>query len=366
MKKLLLLLFSCCSLAAAKAQVTLQPTIAAVGMIQKNQLWNVLVVNSSNAPYDCRLELVIRDRQTGQEVMTASSGQFMLSQGARQLNESMLEPVQYNYLVSGMDSRLQGLLPAGTYTACYALNATGLKETRLAEECIQFDVEPLSPPMLIFPADSSELENAPVQFSWTPPLPAGMFGTLRYEMLLTEVKEGQKAGEALQENMPFYNDGSLYTNVMNYPSSASAMEKDKWYAWQIIARDDRNYAGKSEIWVFKIKKEVMPKQVIAGAPFMKMKPGTPELGIAPNGILKLSYFNRTIDSAVIVTVTDLSEGQRPKQIRGVRIVPGENQLQFDLKKLMSLSEESTYSAEITNSAGEKNIVLFRIKNFKDQ
>jgi len=365
MKKLLLLLFSCCSLAAAKAQVTLQPNIAAVGMIQKNQLWNVLVVNSSNAPYDCRLELVIRDRQTGQEVMTATSGQFMLSQGARQLNVGMLEPVQYNYLVSGMDSRLQGLLPAGMYTACYALNATGLKEIRLAEECIQFDVEPLTPPMLIFPADSSVLENAPTQFSWTPPLPAGMFGNLRYEMMVTEIKEGQKAPEALQENMPFYNDGMLYTNMMNYPASASSFEKEKWYAWQIIARDDRNYAGKSEVWVFKIKKDSIISPVVMGAPFMKMKP-EPELGIAPNGFLKLSYFNRSRDSSVNIVLTDLSDGRQTRQIRGVKIVRGENQLQFNLKKILPLTEENTYKAEIINSAGERNSVLFRIKNFGDQ
>lgn len=366
MKKLLLFFFSLCLLAAGKAQVTLQPGISTVGLIQKNQLWNILVVNSSNTNFDCRLELVIRDRQTGQEVMTASSGQFLLLQGARQLNVNMLEPIQYNYLVTGMDSRIQGLLPAGSYTVCYALTALTIKETRLAEECVQFDVEPLSPPMLIFPADSSVLENAPVQFSWTPPLPAGMFGTLRYEMLVTEIREGQKAEEALQENVPFYNDGMLYSNVMNYPSSASGFEKEKWYAWQIVARDDRNYAGKSEVWVFKINKEVIPDKVVMGAPFMKMKPDVPELGIAPNGILKLSYFNRTADSSVTILLTDLSDNQKPRKITGVRVVRGENQLQFNLKKLINVSEDNTYKAEIVNSSGEKNSVLFRIKNFQDQ
>ncbi|MBK7883778.1 MAG: hypothetical protein IPJ81_08250 [Chitinophagaceae bacterium] len=69
------------------AQVILQPNIPVVGLIQKNQLWNILVVNSTNSQFDyCRLEMVLSDRATGQEVLTASTGQFTLPPGAKQLN----------------------------------------------------------------------------------------------------------------------------------------------------------------------------------------------------------------------------------------------------------------------------------------
>ncbi len=150
--------------------------------------------------------------------------------------------MQYNYIVSGIGNRLQGLIPAGSYMACYRLVNSTSKDN-LAEECVPFDAEPLSPPMLIFPADSAQLEAAPNQLSWTPPAPDGMFDRLHYEIVITEINEGQKASEAIQENLPFYSDGSLYTNVMNYSGTGSSFEKDKWYAWQVIAKDDGNYAG---------------------------------------------------------------------------------------------------------------------------
>jgi len=115
------------------AQVTMQLNLPAVGTVQKNQLWNILVVNNTKKQYDCRLGLILRDRSSGQEVMTATTGQFTISQGAKQLNINLLEPVQYNYIVQGIDTRLQGLLPAGSYLACYALSSP-LSKDNLAEE----------------------------------------------------------------------------------------------------------------------------------------------------------------------------------------------------------------------------------------
>lgn len=244
------------------AQVTIQPNVPAVGIIQKNQLWNVLIVNSSNNSYfDCRLNLLLRDRATGQEIFAATTASFNIDAGVKQLNINTLNPVQYNYLSGVANNNLQGLISTGSYTACYSLI---YKPLDIAEECIQFDTEPLSPPMLIFPADSSVLDIAPAQFSWTAPTPAEMFDRLHYEILITEIQDGQKANEAIQQNLPFYNDGTLFNNVLNYPSSSKAFEKEKWYAWQVVARDDKAYAGKSEVWVFKVTAESKKEKIIAG------------------------------------------------------------------------------------------------------
>lgn len=339
------------------AQVTLQPGIPAVGLIQKNQLWNVLVINSSNIQYDCRLELVLSDRASGQEVLTATTNQFYIAPGARQLNINSLAPVQYNYILAGIDNSLQGLLPAGSYTACYALINRG---TRLsfAEDCVQFDTEPLSPPMLIFPADSSVLEIAPPQFSWTPPTPAGMLSQLRYEIIITAINDGQKASEALQENIPNYSDGNLLNNVLNYPSSATTFEKNKWYAWQIIARDGRNYAGKSETWTFKIQDTRDINKIIAQTPFIKLKKDNPEKGIAPDGILKISYINETADSMVVVKIIDLGKQHTTIPKFSVLLQPGENLIEYDLKKIMQLKDGKLYEAQIINGRKEKWVMQF--------
>lgn len=351
-----------------QAQVYIQTTLPTVGLVQKNQLWNLVLVNGTTASIEGKLDLVLRDRQTGMELMTATTSRFTLLKGSLSVNVNNLNPIQYNYLAMDGGSMLNGLLPAGAYIACYSFTKIAAeKPEQIAEECVPFDIEPLSPPMLIYPADSSELDAVPAQFTWTPPTPAGMISRLRYEILITEIKPGQKEDEALQDNMSFYNIADVINNFLTYPASLPSFEKEKWYGWQVVARDDKSYAGKSEVWVFKVKQASPVELMIKGTPYIRMKPDGAELGIAPNGILKLSYDNRYADSSVTVTIKDLSsesDGGKPPQFR-VKIVPGENQIQYSLKKIMRLSDQSTYEASIVNSAGEKSVVQFRIKYFND-
>ena len=75
-----------------KAQITLQPNVPAVGLIQKNQLWNVLVINSSNTTYfDCRLNLVLRDRLTGQEIFCDGANVSTYDKASNELTITKLD-----------------------------------------------------------------------------------------------------------------------------------------------------------------------------------------------------------------------------------------------------------------------------------
>lgn len=363
MKKLFFSATAILLLQITSAQVSLQPNVPAVGLIQKAQLWNILVINSSVTSYDCKLNLVLTDRNTGQEILTASTAQFNISSGAKQLNVNALEPIQYNYLTTGIDTKLQGLLPAGNYTACYTISV--LIEKSIVDECIQFDAEPLSPPMLMFPADSTETEINPAQFTWTPPTPAGMFDRLHYEVIITPINEGQKADEAMQQNLPFYTDNNAFTNSLNYPTSAPAFEKDKWYAWQVIAKDDRNYAGKSETWVFKVNQGYMT-EIVEETPFSKLRINNSDLAIAPNGILKIAYYNELKETEAKISIQDLSSGKSNSKVSffNAKLIQGDNFIQYDLKKIMRPVEGKIYKAELINSRGEKMEIRFTIKYFK--
>jgi len=341
------------------AQVTLQPAIASVGLIQKDQLWNLSVINSSTNHYECRLELVLRDRMTGQEMLTASSTIFTLAPGAKQLNVNVLSPVLYNQLTAGADTKLQGLLPAGNYIACYTLAGTDTKAADLAEECVQFDAAPLSPPMLIFPADSAVLDVAPAQFSWTPPTPAGMFDRLHYEVLVTEVQEGQKADEAIQQNLPFYNEEEHINNQLNYPSTSQNFEKDKWYAWQIVAKDDRNYAGKSETWVFKIS--AAKKDSIAAESFADAKPYYTGKKYYFTNTIRFSFINpyisKKLEYAIIHVATKKQVGRLPEVVMG----KGLNNISLDVSAIRGLRKNEQYTIEIYNIGNSTHYINFIIK-----
>jgi hypothetical protein len=344
------------------AQVSIQPVLPLAGIVQKNNLWNIALINTSNGSYDCRIELTLRDRVSGLEVLTATTGQFQLATGAKQLNSSLLTPLQYNY-ISTTANRRDDFIPIGNYIACYRLTANG--KTALAEECVAFDVEPLSPPMLITPADAAVLEVAPSQFSWIPPAPMNLFSRLDYEVVIAEIHEGQRPEEAIQQNLPFYTEPNISINNLTYKGAVNNFEKDKWYAWQVIAKDDRSYAGKSEVWVFSVHNDPIEKMIIEQAPYIKMKKDIPEKGIAPNGILKLSYINETTDSTAIIKIVDVSvQDQKNNHEFTVALKGGENLIEYNLKKKFHLEKRRVYEAQIINSRNEKWIMQFEIYQYQ--
>lgn len=361
MKKYLLLwIFALCAVITF-AQVSIQPVLPLSGIIQKNNLWNVAVINTSANSFDCRLELTLRDRTNGLEVLTATTGQFRITGGAKQLNAANLAPLQYNYASPVISVRTDDLVPVGDYIACYRLSSA---KDILAEECASFDVAPLSPPMLINPADSAVLEVQPSQFTWIPPAPFNLFSRLQYECIITEIFPGQKAEEAMQRNLPFYTEPNIPVNNLAYKGMATSFEKDKWYAWQVIAKDDNNYAAKSEVWVFKVGEKSPAQMIVEASPFIQMKKNSPEKGIAPNGILKLSYLNETTDSTATITIADLGANGKSKSFT-VALQPGENLLSYNVQKKLHLEEGRVYQAEIVNSRNEKWLLQFEIYTYKD-
>ena len=364
MRKLVMLLFIQSCMLEAFAQVQIQTTLPAVGLVQKNQLWNLVVTNGTGSGMQGRIDLVLLYRQTAQEIMTASSTEFTLDKGAKMISVNTLSPIVYNYIGTEPDKNFNTLLPVGAYTVCYSFigNPGTPKSEVVTEECTDFDVEPLSPPMLTFPADSSVLETQPGQFTWMPPTPAAMLNRLHYELLITEIEPSQMAAEAVEENAPFFGTESLQTNFMTYSGAQMAFEKDKWYAWQVIAKDDNNYAGKSEVWVFRVKNPGPAKPKMDASPFIRLQKNGAEKSMADNNILRFYYFNQLGDSSAKVTISDLSEKTRQDDRSfSLSLARGDNYIQKDISKYVKVQEGHLYMLSLQNSAMEKWHIMFEIR-----
>jgi len=362
MKKGVTILLMALLLKGASGQLSIQSVMPASGLVQKSQLWNLVIINNSSQEYKVVIDLVLTDRITGLEIMTASTGRFDIGKGTRQLNPGLLQPIQYNYLAGWIDNRTSEMLPIGLYTACYRLSHVISNKTfPLAEDCIQFDVEPLSPPMLIHPADSAVLEKAPQQFSWIPPTPASLFSNLHYEVIITELLNGQKAPEAIQDNIPFFLNGSVYVSNMPYTASSIPFEVNKWYAWQVVARDNSTYAAKSETWVFKVRDSLAPLPIVA-SPYIKLEPKAGEVSIVKKGMLKMEYYNYLPDSTVKVWIYNEKEKndyQKNNKPIIVRVVPGQNLLQLNLGRKIQAGNNSIFEAVLINSKRERFFMKFK-------
>jgi len=347
-----------------EAQVNINIQMPPAGLMQKEQLWNFVLVNNGTDVLDVSLQLNLQDGATGQLVLTASTGNLLLSKGVKMIKASDVQPISYTY---NLPDFARSYLPMGTYIACYqVINSGARKETPIAEDCIRFSVDPLSPPLLTSPADKSTIETSYPQFTWMPPSPFDMFTSLNYDLLVTEVLEGQSSSEAIQYNTPVYEKSNLTQPYEPYASSFTKLDTGKVYAWQVVAKNGLNYAAKTEIWTFKIAPPSWIKQLIEQTPYIKMKRDNPEKGIAPNGVLKMSYTNETADTLVMVHLEEVSAANKADIVFELKINRGENLIQKDIQKLLQTREGITYEASISNSRKENWFMFFEVREYKDK
>lgn len=340
---------------AACGQILINPQFPAAGLLHKNQLWNMLLISSYNYSIGAQVQLTMTDMHSGQKILTGISGPFTLSKGAKQIKEADLEPVQYNY--SGPNTSLSGsaaeLLVAGKYRVCYTLmmndNKTGLP---VSEACVPVEIEPLAPPRLITPADTSWVESQYPGFTWLPPSPAAMVPQLHYEILLVEMKKGQNAYDAIQKNTPIYMQRNLSTAFLLYPSSAQSLEPDKDYAWQIIARNGEAYAQKTEAWSFKVKPNSATIAIKTNA-YPKLGRGYDAHSYTCRGNIKFEYNNETGDSLAKVAVFEW-QGEQKREIESsmIRMKHGQNFIEMDTGGMGKYKNGHQYLIEVINNRKE--------------
>src|SRR4051794_36215241 len=80
-----------------KAQVTLNAQLPPAGFVQKEQLWNLIVINNNADILDLSIQLNLQDAITGQVVLTASTGNILAGKGVKNITVREVQPVLYNY-----------------------------------------------------------------------------------------------------------------------------------------------------------------------------------------------------------------------------------------------------------------------------
>lgn len=334
----------------AVAQVSMTVQLPPAGVLQKAQLWNIVLVSASNNPENVRITLRLMDAQTNQPVLTGITRIITLNKGAKQLRAADVMPVQYEYLNATTDRSVNGLLSAGNYIACYSLMVIADKMgNQPGEDCIPFVIEPVSPPLLNTPANKSMLESRLPQFTWLPPAPVNLFTDLNYEMVLTELHPGQSPEEAIQQNIPVYRAPRLKNMFVNYPAGAVALDTAKQYAWTVTARNGSLYAAQTEVWTFRVKGVQNTARITNGA-YVQLKKELDGLVINCN-YLRCSYSNETPDSTVKYELIALENDNRVARSGSLAIKRGDNRLDVPLNKI-GLSNGKSYLFRLRNSRSE--------------
>jgi hypothetical protein len=322
------------SLFVAQSQLSVSLHQPPSGVVQKSQLWNITLIWSAQTSTDVTIGLSLFDNNENQPVMTAFTRPVTLVNGVRQLRASDVAPVEYNYFSAAFDNSkmFDAFLPVGNYRACYTIYS-GERNTKaaiLSEDCFNFDVDPLSPPQLNFPADSAIVETPYPQFKWLPPTPVILFTDLNYDLLVTEVQQGQTAMEAIQANLPIYSAHHLTSLVNNYPASNKSLDTGKIYAWRIMAKNGQSLSAQSEVWTFRIASNKPESVTPVNGTYVELKNDNTYMNTAviAGKSLGVKFYSYDKTHEAVVRFLN-SKGQIIKQVKRV-IQYGNNFLVFEL------------------------------------
>lgn len=209
-------------------------------------LWNLTVTNASKSEIKITLEGTVDEAKDGR-IVEGATGVFTLkaNEAKRLTADNIPGGGTYTWNNNKYKEAIlrTGSAPSGSYTICiYAKSETG---QQLAMDCIQHNIEMMSPPTLVSPADGETIpEGQSPTFTWLPPMPAPR--EAKYTLKIVEVIGNQAPEEAMKRNPALFEKGDIRTTTLQYPTSARKLEKGKKYVWRVTAG-----TTESEVWTYK-------------------------------------------------------------------------------------------------------------------
>lgn len=352
--------------AVLQSQVIVQPQLPPSGLTIKPQLWNLSLINSGST-INVQIEITLTDIASNQLVLTGTTKVFPLSPGAKQILASDVQPVTYipGSAAFAIDPGPDGFLPVGIFNICFTVTKLhGDAVEKIGQECMTVEVEPLSPPQLVIPANQETIELTRPLFTWLPPSPLHLFNNLRYDWLLVEVTPLQSPADALQQNIPVLTQQNIALTNFQYPLSMQELDTAKRYAWRITAKNGVLPIANSETWVFTIKKPEAATTLPEGdGYFAKLRPNEDAAYVICQGILRYEYLNEINDTTVRVHIIDITDpAQKPLALdqSSQKVRFGQNFLQLDLRN-SALTDKHLYRFQLTNAKEEKWLLKFEYR-----
>ncbi|MFT4017232.1 MAG: hypothetical protein QM668_09745 [Agriterribacter sp.] len=358
--------------ALCRAQIIVTPQLQKVGVVQKPQLWNMMITNTDAASISGHIEVVLGDNVTGQPILSGVGKVFSIAPGSLQINSAMMDPIQYTQLNANyiIDPSPTGFLPIGNFSVCisfYRHLHDGISQ--IAEECDFIEVEPLGPPQLTLPWDESEEISKTPTFSWLPPTPASFFTMLNYDLDVVEILPGQSAADAVQQNIPLLHQLNIIPISFLYPVSAPVLEYDKQYAWRITAKNNGAVVSRSETWTFTLKQELTKNIVKTNTlPYTKLVNNEQPGYSVQMDYLKFEYTNDANDSTWNIQMYDVTTSAIDTiDLRWdtISMKYGQNLVNIDLKNAPSFAPGHFYLMELKNQWGQSWRLRFEFRRSED-
>jgi hypothetical protein len=341
----------------AQVQTMFQPSVNGRSL---DGIMNFQVRNETQSELTALLRIVIRE-DAGGSVTEINVRNVSIRRGMNLFSRSMLKQAQLSFASNeaGGMFRQTGKLPEGDYEYCYEINITESKPAIAQdyyENCFHFSLRPMTPLLLVDPAEEEKTCNQKPSFTWQPPLPLDF--KARYQVIVSEVKEKQAPVEALSFNQPVINVSGLAQARLTFPAHVKELEKGKTYAWQVYYSVDRRLVLKSEIWTFKVECDE-DKSSVPDESYRELKTGVEGDYYLAKQKLRFAVNNPYNDGELKYFIAPLDNPGKPvQQLPKLKAVTGFNKYTLDLDQYRAFRNGEHYQLTVELANGQKLILRF--------
>lgn len=330
--------------------------------VKVSDMFNVDVINSGNQTIVIYLKGYILNMKTGSKVAEGKTNYYEFKSGLTHLNEAYLKPT---YFFNSEIVEQTGFLPYGNYQICLKVYAYQTNE-ELGTECIEEEVTPLSPPLLLSPENSSIIPTPFPLLVWIPPAPISSAVKVLYELRITDLQPNQTPYDAITRNYNVFEQNDIKNTFQQYPSNALPIEIGKTYAWKIIAKTATGiFIGETEIWTFKYEPPSVSKNPNRITP-IGVASKNPNSGylLVTNDTLNFTFEDRNMDykSGLSFKLFDMSNSEVENECN-IKISSKGNSNVFSLfLNQCDQIKDGFYQLNVFNKQNEVFIIRFKLEN----
>jgi hypothetical protein len=329
------------------SQITVQFNPIANGQSIQN-LSMVQLFSSSTYPIQIALTIKVKEQVVG-NVLDLKTGPFVIRQGANFIDRSAFSNARFSFFTNDYSVTIKesAQFPEGDYEYCFQIEVLQTKDASVLpryEQCFNFQVQPLTPLLLISPIDRDEMCNKRPSFIWQPPMPLSVDSRLR--LILTEIKEKQDPIEAIAFNAPLINQAEIRTNSLNYPVNIPELKEGASYAWQVTVYSNKTILKKSEIWTFKVKcknESTLPST----DSYRQLKEADEGDYYIASNFLRFSLNNPYVSGILSYSIECISDPKAVvKSLPRLQLSPGLNKYEIDLNQNGSFKTDKEYLLKV--------------------
>lgn len=362
LKKSILSVLATLMLLSVFGQVTIQFVPEVYGR-NINGLFNCKIL-SVNQRFAASLTVTVNERKGG-TVCVLRSSEFNIVPGNNLVPVSAARSaaIQFANNKLGQVTSQSRTFPAGDYDYCFELK---IRNSDIApfEQCFSYNLAPFTELSLIDPFNKDSVCNKRPVFSWQPLIPA-IAGSY-YQLVLTEIKTGQNATEALNYNLSIVNQRSIVAPLLPYPAIAKELVAGKKYAWQVTAYKEQTILNRSEIWEFTVNcRDSVKKETEVDGGYRDIEDLTHGNYYVAYGKVKFIVVNSYDPQALSYELYPVIGGDRKlKHLPKIKLDYGKNKVVIDLEQVSGLVLHQYYILNVLLPDGERKSVRFLYEKAK--